>query len=243
MYPAANTLMEQVTADISATEQVIPVTDLTAFPDGPNYVTIGTENDAEVILYSGKNAALSSLTGCLRGQSGTVAHTWDTGEYIYHSFTSSSYNAFKDNIKGLDARVDNHTQPAESITFVPPSGMSAVNVQAALVELYARMQSEAPTESIGTFNHGLNKNVAVYAMVAITNGAGMQPFGDGAFGVTANRNVAVSWSIISRNEIEIFVIPELYSDDYSWSGAIDGREGEYLLVSERLNRSLLLILK
>lgn len=102
MYPAANSLLVQLTEDISAGVDEITVTDASVFPPAPNFATIGTDNDAEVVVYQGIDLGNNKLTGCLRGQSDTVAKGWTVGAFVYHSWTAANANAMMDNISGLD---------------------------------------------------------------------------------------------------------------------------------------------
>ena len=70
--------------NISATETVIPVTDISAFPEAPSYATIGTDEGGETILYAAKTD--TALSGCTRGIEGT-AKAWQAGTTIARNFT------------------------------------------------------------------------------------------------------------------------------------------------------------
>ena len=59
-----------LSSTIGAGDTVIPVEDISAFPDAPSYATIGTDADGETILYSAKTS--TSLSGCTRGVEGTA---------------------------------------------------------------------------------------------------------------------------------------------------------------------------
>lgn len=108
MYKAANSITVQLTADVETADQVLQVTDASVFPPAPNYVTIGTENNAEVIIYNGIDIAANKLTGCLRGKSGTAAAVWPAGSSVYHSWTSDNANAIMDNITDQAAALSAH---------------------------------------------------------------------------------------------------------------------------------------
>ena len=89
-----------LTNAISKTATVIPVADVSVFPDAPNYATIaGNDGDGETILYTAKTG--SSLSGCARGVEG-VAKRWDSGEIISRNWTAKDHNTMVDNIKNLD---------------------------------------------------------------------------------------------------------------------------------------------
>ena len=54
-----------LTDTIGAADTIIKVSDVSAFPDAPNYATIGTDEGGETILYTAKTAnALSSASRC-----------------------------------------------------------------------------------------------------------------------------------------------------------------------------------
>lgn len=84
--------------DINAGSTVIKVADTSVFPEAPNLATIGTDEDAETILYSAKSG--DSLSGCTRGVEGT-AKSWSSGAIIARNFTAVEYGYIIDNIKQL----------------------------------------------------------------------------------------------------------------------------------------------
>ncbi len=92
--------------NISATETVIPVTDISAFPEAPSYATIGTDEGGETILYAAKTD--TALSGCTRGIEGT-AKAWQAGTTIARNFTNADLLALQRNIR-------EHGHGAESIT-------------------------------------------------------------------------------------------------------------------------------
>lgn len=86
-----------LTNAISEAETVIPVADVSVFPDAPNYATIaGNDGDGETILYTAKTG--SALSGCTRGVEGT-AKRWDSGEIISRNWTAKDYESLIANIK------------------------------------------------------------------------------------------------------------------------------------------------
>lgn len=84
--------------DINAGSTVIKVADTSVFPEAPNLATIGTDEDAETIIYSAKSG--DSLSGCTRGVEGT-AKSWSSGALIARNFTAVEYGYIVDNIKQL----------------------------------------------------------------------------------------------------------------------------------------------
>lgn len=94
-----------LTNAISEAETVIPVADVSVFPDAPNYATIaGNDGDGETILYTAKTG--SALSGCTRGVEGT-AKRWDAGEIISRNWTAKDYNVLIQNLKALDQLLTN----------------------------------------------------------------------------------------------------------------------------------------
>ncbi len=112
MYPVKNTRVTQITADITTVAQIISVADVSVFPAPPNYVTIGTDNGAEVIFYAGIDVPSNALTGCLRGQSGTLPATWEAGSDIYHAWTADTANNIMGNVRANDEAI---AQTAEAL--------------------------------------------------------------------------------------------------------------------------------
>lgn len=94
-----------LTTAISEAETVIPVADVSVFPDAPNYATIaGNDGDGETILYTAKTG--SGLSGCTRGVEGT-AKRWDGGEIISRNWTAKDHNALIANLKALERLLTN----------------------------------------------------------------------------------------------------------------------------------------
>ena len=94
-----------LTNAISEVETVIPVADVSVFPDAPNYATIaGNDGDGETILYTAKTG--SALSGCTRGVEGT-AKRWDAGEIISRNWTAKDHNVLIANLKALEKLLTN----------------------------------------------------------------------------------------------------------------------------------------
>ena len=93
-----------LTNAISEVETVIPVADVSVFPDAPNYATIaGNDGDGETVLYTAKTG--SALSGCTRGVEGT-AKRWDSGEIISRNWTAKDHNVLIQNLIALDDKTD-----------------------------------------------------------------------------------------------------------------------------------------
>lgn len=109
MYPGfTNSPSTTLTGDITDSDTTIPVAELSVFPAAPNLAVIGTGEDAETILYTGKSAVSGggNLTGVTREiDKQTVGTTttgeklsWVTGDVIGRNFTHLDMYALQTNI-------------------------------------------------------------------------------------------------------------------------------------------------
>lgn len=90
-----------LTANISVTDTIIPVSNVDAFPDAPNIATIGSiAGPNETIIYTGKTT--TTLTGCTRGVEGT-ASDWAVDELIGRNFTAKDHADMVKNIEELES--------------------------------------------------------------------------------------------------------------------------------------------
>lgn len=106
MYEGVNNSPKtMLTANISASDTVIPVMKVDIFPNAPNLATIGNGDDAEVIRYE-KIEGLS-LTGCQRGYGKTQAKSWDLDTTICRAYTRYDHDTFKKNIETIESEVSN----------------------------------------------------------------------------------------------------------------------------------------
>ncbi|MGW8822216.1 hypothetical protein ACWGNU_08835 [Paenibacillus lautus] len=99
MYPAqVNSPGTELAGAIDAAQDSIQVADGSVLPDGPNLLTIGTDEAAETILYTGKTG--DELTGVTRGFQGT-AQSWAAGTKVARYFTAYDHDAAVSNISEL----------------------------------------------------------------------------------------------------------------------------------------------
>jgi len=104
MYKGVNNSPETVlTAAISASATTIPLQSISGLPAAPNLVTIGTDDDAEVVLYN--TISGQSLVGCTRGFGGTEAKSWQQGETVARCYTKYDHDTFIENILELQGDV------------------------------------------------------------------------------------------------------------------------------------------
>ena len=100
MYPGIPfSPQTRLTAAISATDAVIPVETTAGLPDGPNYATIGTDENAETIFYAVRLP--DQLSGCIRGIEGSP-QSWLVGDILGRNFTAKDYNVLIRNLKKLN---------------------------------------------------------------------------------------------------------------------------------------------
>ena len=102
MYPAVtNSIPTMTTGLLSATATAIALENTGVLPAGPCVMTLGTEDNAELVYY----AAISGnqLTGCVRGFGGTVAQVWPAGTIAYRAYTTVDHERFIANIVALEA--------------------------------------------------------------------------------------------------------------------------------------------
>ena len=105
MYQAkSNSPQTTLTAIIAADATSLTVFDGSVLPPGPNLLTLGTDEDAEVVYYS--TISGNVVSGLVRGYSGTTASVWEEGTQVSREFTSYDHDTFKTNIESLQDDVD-----------------------------------------------------------------------------------------------------------------------------------------
>ncbi|WP_339292737.1 hypothetical protein MKY48_08715 [Paenibacillus sp. FSL W8-0187] len=130
MYPAqVNSPGTELAAAIDAAQDTIQVADGSVLPDGPNLLTIGTDEAAETILYTDKTG--DELTGITRGFQGT-AQSWAAGTKVARYFTAYDHDAAIGNISelstGLTAARDRlDTEQRQDVVL--NAGMQILNAQ------------------------------------------------------------------------------------------------------------------
>ncbi|SDC70410.1 hypothetical protein SAMN02799630_01233 [Paenibacillus sp. UNCCL117] len=103
MYSAVvNSPQTELTAGINATQTTVPVVNASLLPPAPNLVTIGTDESAETILYTGISS--NTLTGVTRAFQGQ-AKAWSAGSKVARFFTAYDHDTFKNNIEDILAKL------------------------------------------------------------------------------------------------------------------------------------------
>lgn len=104
MYPPQNnspyTTLE---AAVGAGETTLTVADASVLPSAPNLLTIGTEENAEVVLMTAKTGNILTVQ---RGVYGTTAGEWGKNERIYRAITAKDVGDLQDNVRALKTEVD-----------------------------------------------------------------------------------------------------------------------------------------
>lgn len=102
MYQAkSNSPQTTLTAQIAADATTLTVFDGSVLPTGPNLLTLGTDENAEVVYYT--SVAGNTVSGLVRGYSGTTASVWDEGTQVSREFTSYDHDTFITNINALNS--------------------------------------------------------------------------------------------------------------------------------------------
>jgi len=109
----ANSPVTELSAAIDNIQTTISLVDASKLPAAPNIATIGSDETAETVLYTGKTG--NDLTGVTRGFEG-VAKSWGVGSKVARNFTAYDHASFKGNIEDHETRIVAHL--AEAVTAV-----------------------------------------------------------------------------------------------------------------------------
>lgn len=144
MYVSKNNSPQTtLTNEITATEQTIPVADISKLPAAPNIVSIGSGDNIELVYYAGISG--STLTGCVRGYHGTTASIWYEDTPVYRAYTSYDHDTFKGNIEDLAANKLDKTGDGSSTTVAfteagtmanPATGESQATLWGKILKLF-----------------------------------------------------------------------------------------------------------
>ncbi|AKL96616.1 hypothetical protein CACET_c31720 [Clostridium aceticum] len=95
MYPGqVNSPAAELAENINASQTTIPMDNASILPDAPNICTISIGEDAETILYLGKDG--NNLIDVTRGFEGP-AKSWNAGTKVRRLFTAYDYNSLRQN--------------------------------------------------------------------------------------------------------------------------------------------------
>ncbi|WP_315793183.1 tail fiber protein [Paenibacillus sp. BIC5C1] len=114
MYPAAvNSKQTELAEAIDDAQTSFTVLDGSVLPPAPNLLTLGTDESAETVLYTGKTG--NEITGITRGFE-SRAKSWAVGTKLARFFTAYDHDTFRENIEDVSRRVDNIVVPNASLT-------------------------------------------------------------------------------------------------------------------------------
>ena len=148
MYPAINNSpITTLASAITASTTTLEVVDPSVFPAAPNILTIGTDETAELILYTGISGA--TLTGCTRGFNGTAKKAWPVGSKMYRAHTAYDHDTFKANIEDIARNLG--TQ-----------GTAIGNLQTGLSNLGTTVVNNKTTtdQAIADLSHSVDEEIA-----------------------------------------------------------------------------------
>lgn len=143
LYTAVNGVQTTLTAGISNSDTVVPVTDTTSFPS-VGYFVVGTE----IISYTGKTG--TTFTGCTRGANGSVAASHVSMDVAYARIVADHHNALMNAIIAVEQNIVNRfglstnivvpsgvsftINSAAGLTITPTSGVNSINLTGSLNE-------------------------------------------------------------------------------------------------------------
>ena len=103
MYPPQNNGPHAVLAEaINASVTSITVADASMLPAAPNVLTIGLDEDAELVLLQSRTGNILTVQ---RGYNGTTAKAWNAGEWVYRAITAQDIAALQEAAKQHDNTV------------------------------------------------------------------------------------------------------------------------------------------
>lgn len=152
MYAAAiNSPQSELSGAVNASATTIPVVNAAVLPAGPNLATIGTDETAETIRYTGISG--NSLTGVTRGFQ-SAAKSWSAGAKIARYFTAYDHDTFKGNIEALASEVSAVSLLTSPLTpgqnIITPSVASPADLSIGGQSLVNLLGREGNFESIPT---------------------------------------------------------------------------------------------
>jgi len=113
MYAPQNNGPHTVLAsDINSVQTDIEVLDASVLPEAPNVLTLGTDEDAELVILQ---AVTGNILTVSRGFNGTAAKNWASGDWVYRAITAQDISA-------LQAVARNLIEQLEALAPVATSG-------------------------------------------------------------------------------------------------------------------------
>lgn len=118
MYPPQNNSPQTSLAEaLGSGATTISVADATVLPAAPNVLTIGTTENAELVLCTNITENILTIE---RAFNGTTAQAWDAGTPIYRAITAQDVSALQDNLTDHVDATDIHVTPEEKEKWNTP---------------------------------------------------------------------------------------------------------------------------
>ena len=170
MYGAINNSPKTVVSvSMTASDTTIQVENVDALPAPPNLATLGEDENAEVISYSGKES--NTLTGVVRGIKGTTASPWPAGTMVYRAYTAYDHDAFKANIEDLENRKVasvNNVMPDDNKNIL----LSADDIEETASRVFVSPQEKAKWNGIPGENLVINGGMQIWQRGESLTGVG-----------------------------------------------------------------------
>lgn len=171
MYAPQNNGPHTLLASAANSAQTsITVENASVLPDAPNVLTVGTDEDAELVLLESKAGNILTVQ---RGYNGTAAKAWDAGTWIYRAITAQDIAALQRNVI-KKAKIEkvwvnaDHRSQFDGQT-VSPANMDAESNDIVMI----RYATNTNATSIGMAGFGKAGQVA--QLQAVVPGTGSYP--------------------------------------------------------------------
>ena len=223
MYPAQPGSPQTALATaLSANATTMVLEDTSVLPPAPNLAVIGSEPDAEVVLYTAITDNV--VSGLVRGQGGTTPQAWGVGEIVARNITSYDHNAFKENIETIFEEIGDIKEDVSDIDD------RLIKAESDLADLAAQMAFKR--YGVSGVGQSANALTRLYDAVGLTAQVGTD--GDNSSvvndfdsaGPFMRRKCVGTWSI-GENGRAVFNVTAYYGDP---NYAEDGSAGDYVAV-------------
>ena len=229
-----NSPQTELASAIDDEQTTIPLLDASKLPPAPNLATIGTDETAETVLYTGKSG--NNLTGVTRGFQG-AAKAWVQGTKVARLFTEYDYEALADNIRDLAGGIDDLA--GEGRTTETVKG----NADALAAHLADYAKDVAPVFNVkgfGAVGDGVadDTTAILAAIAAVPDDGGIVYFPAGTYiisstlnigdGSTTQRSTKNGIRLVGEGECYILAGSLFFNDNpisgtrLLWQGAVGG---------------------
>ena len=145
MYaPQNNSPFTSLSEGISATATTIVVADGKVLPDAPNVLTIGADDNAELVLMTAKSSNMLTVT---RAFNGTTAQAWDKGAVVYRAITAQDIEALQENVREVDGKVGGIKDEAVAEAVATAAGDATTKANTAKQEAINAASADATTKA------------------------------------------------------------------------------------------------